>query len=120
MTRRTRKLATAATAAALLALAGGAGSATAADVGDVFFYSGTGQSGSRTPASLDDPGTCHNLAEPALSGLDYAVDYVNVYFNSDCRTGAPGTSSDLYYVLGSLHADDFPYPAVSYRVRPAS
>ncbi|GHJ35658.1 hypothetical protein [Streptomyces sp. TS71-3] len=123
MSIRTRQLAATAAAVAAVALsavAGGAGAASAADAGDIAFYTGAGQSGTAIPVDADSAGTCRNLPEPALSGLNYAVNDVEVYFNADCATGAPGSHSDLYYVLGSLHTGTFPYAAVSYRVLPAS
>ena len=87
---------------------------------NVAFYTGTQLSGDEIPATLDAPGTCRNLPAPALSGLNYAVNHVEVYYNADCRTGAPGASGDAYYVLGSLHTGNFPYAAASYRVLPAN
>ncbi|MEV7677758.1 hypothetical protein AB0O64_04240 [Streptomyces sp. NPDC088341] len=119
MTARTRKLAaTAATAAALVAVMGGAQPAAAAGHPEAAFYTGAGQSGTEILVDLADTGTCQNLSQPVLSGANLSAQDIDVYFNADCRTGAPGTTSDLFYRLGSLHLGNFGFPAVSYRVHP--
>ncbi|WP_329139836.1 hypothetical protein OG552_34560 [Streptomyces sp. NBC_01476] len=103
--------------AALLALGAGMQPASATALPPAAFYSGTNQSGTATPVDLGRAGVCETLSQPALSALNYSAQDIDVYFNPGCRTGAPGTSSDLHFVLGSLHAGNFPYAAVSYRVR---
>ncbi|MFF3754850.1 hypothetical protein ACFYYH_31140 [Streptomyces sp. NPDC002018] len=118
MTARTRKLAaTAATAAALVAVMGGAQPAAATGP-SAAFYTGAGQTGTKIPVDLSGTGTCQALPQPVLSATNLSAQDIDVYFNADCRTGAPGTTSDLYYRLGSLHNGDFGFPAVSYRVHP--
>ncbi len=113
--RRNAKAA-AAVCGAVVAACAGLAQPAAAQSSDVVFYTGTHQSGEAT--SVDVTSTaCHNLATPAASALNYATVDVDVFFNADCRAGAPGADGDLSFALSSLHLADFPYPAVSYRVR---
>ncbi|EME98819.1 hypothetical protein H340_19518 [Streptomyces mobaraensis NBRC 13819 = DSM 40847] len=104
--------------AALLLGAGLAQPASAADLPHApvaYFASGTDLTGRQAPVDITDP-ACRNLAEPALSAVNLTDADIQVYFNRDCRTGAPGRPGDLYDALGSLHWGNFPYPALSYRV----
>ncbi|MGW1127986.1 hypothetical protein [Streptomyces sp. NPDC002526] len=109
--------AAAAVCGAVLSVGAGLAQPAVAQSPGVVFYTGAHQTGEATPADLASTG-CHNLAAPSASALNYAAVDVDVFFNADCRTGAPGTDSDLGFALGSLHTADFPYQAVSYRVRP--
>ncbi|MFS8104872.1 hypothetical protein LFM09_48000 [Lentzea alba] len=79
------------------------------------FYSGSNLSGSKSPVDLAN-GECVNVA-PVRSGINISSADIEVFFNADCKTGLPGRSGDTYYVLGSLHQGNFPFAAVSYRVR---
>ncbi|GAA3633124.1 hypothetical protein C8D88_109130 [Lentzea atacamensis] len=79
------------------------------------FYSGTNLSGTKSPVDLAG-GECVNVA-PVRSGINISSADIEVFYNADCRTGLPGGSGDSYYVLGSLHQGNFPFAAVSYRVR---
>ncbi|MFE6778689.1 hypothetical protein [Streptomyces sp. NPDC057702] len=83
----------------------------------VTFYTGTHATGTAMAADLDTVGACHELPASARSFRSIAERGVEVYFNADCRPGAPGGSGDLTYVVGTLGTGDFPYAAVSYRVR---
>jgi hypothetical protein len=109
-------LAGAAAAASLLALASGA-PAGADELPGVHFYTGPDRTGTDIVADLGNPGVCHELPQSAASYLAIADKNVEVYFNPGCRPGAPGTSSDLSYLTGTFNSGNFPYPAVSYRVR---
>lgn len=121
MTHRFVKLsAGAATAAATALLLAGAGQANAADLPGVTFYTGAGQTGTAYSADLTPDGSCHELPTAALSFSAVSDTDVDVFFNADCATGAPGTSGDLYYRTGTLGQGDFPYAAVSYRVHTGS
>ncbi|MEV7119800.1 hypothetical protein [Kitasatospora griseola] len=66
--------------------------------------------------TVDTGAGCHNLPAAAKSAVNFTTANVTVYFNADCRTGAPGRTGDLAYGLGSLHWANFPYQALSYRV----
>lgn len=110
-------LAGAAAAASLLTLTAGT-PASADDLPGVLFYTGANSTGTEMAADLGDPGVCHQLPQSAASYLAISDKNVEVYFNPDCKTGAPGTSGDLYYVTGTLNSGNFPFLAVSYRVRP--
>ncbi|MEU1079658.1 hypothetical protein ABZ368_05315 [Streptomyces sp. NPDC005908] len=83
----------------------------------VTFYTGAQQGGVAMSADLDAVGVCRELPAPAVSYLAVSDRNVDVFFNPGCRTGAPGGTGDLGYRTGTLNAGDFPYPAVSYRVR---
>lgn len=82
------------------------------------FYTQAGYTGTEMPVDLGRTG-CVNLPEEALSGANLSAQDIEVYYNADCKTGAPGEDGDLYFALVSLHTVDFGrYPAVSYRVLP--
>jgi len=81
------------------------------------FYTGTNLTGTATSVDLSQVGVCKALSQPARSASDFSVQEIEVYFNPDCKTGTPGRASDISFVLGSLNLGNFPYPAVSYRVR---
>jgi hypothetical protein len=83
----------------------------------VSFFSGANGTGTETAVDLDAVGDCVELAQPARSAVNIAAVDVDVYFNAGCETGLPGRTGDTYFVLGSLHQANFPYAAVSYRVR---
>ncbi|MFC8537436.1 hypothetical protein ACFUJY_26465 [Streptomyces sp. NPDC057249] len=117
MSRNHRRYAAAAACGAVLAVGAGLAQPAAAQSPGVVFYTGAHQTGTATSVDLTSTG-CHNLAAPSASALNYAAVDVDVFFNADCRTGAPGDGGDLSFALGSLHTADFPYQAVSYRVRP--
>ncbi|MGW0791722.1 hypothetical protein ACWD04_26715 [Streptomyces sp. NPDC002911] len=104
---------------ATLALMISAAPAQAAPAGfpTATFYTGADQAGTAQEADLDAVGTCQTLAQPALSYTIVSDRDVDVFFNTDCRTGAPDTPGDLYYRTGTFNQGNFPYPAVSYRVR---
>ncbi|MFJ5991983.1 hypothetical protein [Lentzea sp. NPDC092896] len=78
-------------------------------------YSGSNLSGTKSAVDLAN-GECVNVA-PVRSGLNISSANIDVFFNANCAKGLPGQSGDTYYVLGSLHQGNFPFPAVSYRVR---
>jgi hypothetical protein len=109
-------------ATALLALGTGVQSASASSPApssfpSATFYTGTNLRGAATSVDLNQVGACKTLPQPARSAFNYSVQEIEVYFNPDCKTGTPGRASDIYFVLGSLMNGNFPYPAVSYRVR---
>ncbi|MGW6931142.1 hypothetical protein ACWGE0_13830 [Lentzea sp. NPDC054927] len=79
-------------------------------------YSGSNLSGTKSAVDLAN-GECVNLASPVRSGINISSANIDVFFNADCKKGLPGQSGDTYYVLGSLHQGNFPFGAVSYRVR---
>ncbi|MET8564055.1 hypothetical protein ABZV75_27085 [Streptomyces flaveolus] len=81
----------------------------------ISLYTGEGLTGTRTVVDLDDT-SCHNLSEPALSGVDVSDSDLYAYYDPDCRTGLPGSDGDSCYILGSLHTGEFSLPVVSYRV----
>jgi len=101
---------------ALLALGTGVQPASATTPSPAAFYTGTNQTGTATSVDLSQIGVCKTLSQPALSALNYSAQYIDVYFNSDCKTGTPGKVGDTYEILGSLMIGNFPYAAVSYRV----
>ncbi|MET9109491.1 hypothetical protein [Streptomyces zhihengii] len=103
--------------AALLALAPGAQAADTFPSGRLF--TGFGASGALMNIDYSAVGECRNLPAAARSYNVLAENDVDVFFNSDCRKGAPGKTGDLYYRVGTFNAGDFPWAAVSYRVRPA-
>lgn len=106
---------------ATLVLAGlGMQPAAAATQAEAAFYTGTNQTGTEIPVDVNAIGVCHNLSQPALSAANFVAEDIDVFFNPGCVTGAPGQQGGSYYVVGSLHTANFPYPAVSYRVRPIS
>jgi hypothetical protein len=108
---------------ALFALGTGvqSASATTASASTTFpsatFYTGTNLTGTPTSVDLSQVGVCKTLSRSARSAFNFSVKEIEVYFNPDCKTGTPGNPSDIYFVLGSLNLGNFPYPAVSYRVR---
>ncbi|GAA2679157.1 hypothetical protein [Streptomyces lunalinharesii] len=104
--------------AAALCLAG-AGQAQAAPLGSVTFYTGTDRTGTAVQLDLDKVGVCQELTTPARSFYAASNQAVDVFFNQDCVTGAPGQASDLYFRTGTLGQGNFPYAAVSYRIQPA-
>ncbi|MFI8008136.1 hypothetical protein [Streptomyces sp. NPDC086010] len=113
-----RTLPTAVTAAAaLLALAPGAQAADTLPSGRLF--TGKGAFGAVTNIDYSAVGVCRNLPARAWSFDVLAKNDVDVFFNADCRKGAPDKTGDLYYRTGTFGAGDFPWAAVSYRVRPA-
>ncbi|WP_327365851.1 hypothetical protein [Streptomyces sp. NBC_01217] len=101
--------------AAMLACTAAAQPAGAVTYPGVSFYAGVDQTGTEYPVDLTSTG-CRTLPQSARSATNLSATDVAVYFNPDCRTGAPGTTGDLYFVLGTLHTATFPYPALSYRV----
>ncbi|MEU6663037.1 hypothetical protein [Streptomyces sp. NPDC046821] len=107
-----------ATAAAALCLAG-ASQAQAAPLGSVTFYTGAGRTGTAVPLDLEKVGVCQELTTPARSFFAASNQAVDVFFNADCVTGAPGRTGDLYFRTGTLGQGNFPYLAVSYRIRSA-
>ncbi|MFC0598250.1 hypothetical protein [Streptomyces palmae] len=110
-------LVTSAAAAAALLTLGAAPQAGAADLPlGVTFYTGSDRTGTAMSADLDEVGVCQELSAPALSYLAISQRNVDVFFNPDCQTGAPGQSGDLYYRTGTFNGGDFPYPALSFRV----
>ncbi|MGC5341450.1 hypothetical protein ACPXCE_00915 [Streptomyces sp. DT24] len=119
MANRHKKWATivATTAAGgLLVLGTGAPSSAAVRPG-VTFYTGLHGTGTAVAADLAQVGVCQELSPSARSYFAATDRNVEVFFNADCRAGAPGESSDLVYVTGTLNSGDFPWTAVSYRVR---
>ncbi|SMD26348.1 hypothetical protein [Kibdelosporangium aridum] len=84
----------------------------------VSLYTGPDLTGTETPISLEITGECVNLSQPVKSGIDIAPVNLEIYFNADCVKGFPGQPGDIYFILGSLHAGNFPFPAMSYRVVP--
>ena len=109
---------------ALLALGTGVQSASASPSApaafafpSATFYTGTNLTGTATSVDLSQVGICTTLPQPARSAFNFSVQEIEVYFNPGCKTGTPGRPSDISFVLGSLNVGNFPYPAVSYRVR---
>ncbi|WP_275461127.1 hypothetical protein [Streptomyces noursei] len=105
-----------AAAAATLCLAG-AGQAQAAALGSVTFYTGADRTGTAVQLDLAKVGVCQELTAPARSFYAASNQSVDVFFNKDCTTGAPGQAGDLYFRTGTLGQGNFPYAAVSYRIR---
>lgn len=81
------------------------------------FYSGANGTGTETPVDIDNLGECVELPQPAGSAVNIAPVDIDVYFKPGCVTGLPGKTGDNYFILGSLHSGNFPFAAVSYRVR---
>jgi hypothetical protein len=81
------------------------------------FYTGTNLTGTATSVDLSQLGVCKTLSRSARSAFNFSVQEIEVYFNPGCKTGTPGNAGDISFVLGSLNLGNFPYPAVSYRVR---
>ncbi|WP_428957129.1 hypothetical protein [Streptomyces sp. cg35] len=107
----------AAIAAAVAALgAVGTAQAHAAAPGGVTFYTGSNRTGTAVAADLGQDGVCRELSAPARSFFAVSDKDVDVFFNADCRPGAPGQEGDLFYRTGTLGQGNFPYAAVSYRV----
>lgn len=75
----------------------------------ITLYSGANLSGAKTPVDLAN-GECVNLASPVRSGINISSADIDVFYRAAC-------SGESHYALGSLHQGDFPFPAVSYRVR---
>lgn len=73
------------------------------------FYSGSNLSGSKSPVDLANS-ECVNLASPVRSGVNISSADIDVFYGAGCE-------GEGHYVLGSLHQGNFPFPAVSYRVR---
>jgi hypothetical protein len=90
---------------------------TAADEPSAVFYTGLDLTGDASTVDLTQTGVCKTLPKPADSARNYSINDIEVFFNPNCQKGTPGSSSDIMYVLGSLHEGNLPYPAVSYRVR---
>ncbi|MFD3483276.1 hypothetical protein [Streptomyces sp. NPDC058665] len=112
--------AAAVTAGALLGLLAVAPSATAsAPAGEASFYTGAQQTGDKTAVDLEAVGVCQSLTRSALSAVNLSDRNIEVFFRPECETGTPAAAGDISYVLGSLHTGSFPFPALSYRVRPA-
>lgn len=103
-------------ASGLLVLGAAGGPASAGQLPGVTFYTGAHGTGTAISADLDTVGACHELPAGVHSFRSISERGVEVFFNSDCRPGAPGTTGDLRYVVGTLNTGDFPYTAVSYRV----
>jgi hypothetical protein len=114
---KTRRFAVAAGLCGVAMLTGAtlAQSAGAVASPGVSFYTGFSQNGTQEAADLTGS-ACKTLQQGALSAANLTGVDVAVYFNPDCRNGAPGTGGSLFYVLGSLQTANFPYKAVSYRV----
>ncbi|GAA2346008.1 hypothetical protein OKJ48_14525 [Streptomyces kunmingensis] len=108
---------TASAGAAALLVLGAAPQAGAAEWPGVTFYTGVDGTGTAIAIDTDQVGVCRELPAAAKSYTSVSERGVDVFFNPDCRTGAPGTNGDIHYVVGTLNTGDFPYPAVSYRVR---
>jgi hypothetical protein len=108
---------------ALLALGTGVQPASAATASapapfpSATFYTGTNLTGTATSVDLSQLGVCKTLPVSARSAFNFSAREIEVYFNPGCKTGTPGNTNDLSFVLGSLNLGNFPYPAVSYRVR---
>jgi len=115
---RHKRFAVAAAGVAFLASVAAAQPAAAATSSEAAFYTGANLTGTKTGVDVGAVGQCRNLARSAKSAVNIEAVDIAVYFNADCRVGAPGQGGDLYYVVGSLHTANFPYGAVSYRVRP--
>lgn len=111
------KFAVAAAGVVFLASAVAAQPAMAAGYPDAAFYTGGNLTGTEKVVDVGAVGQCFNLAQPAKSAVNVAAVDIDVFFNANCQTGAPGRSGDLRFALGSLHTANFPYAAVSYRVR---
>ncbi|MFJ5924681.1 hypothetical protein ACIQF6_18980 [Kitasatospora sp. NPDC092948] len=79
-----------------------------------YFTTGSDLTGAQF--AVDTAAGCHNLPAAANSAVNFTAADVTVYFNADCRTGAPGRAGDLAYGLGSLHWANLPYAGLSYRV----
>jgi hypothetical protein len=103
-------------AAGVLLVLGASPQAGAAELPGVTFYTGSDGTGTAGAANLDQVEVCQELPAKARSYTAVSNQNVDVFFNADCQTGAPGKSSDLYFVTGTLNSGNFPYPAVSYRV----
>lgn len=118
---RKKHLAGGAVAASAAVLVAGMGLAQPASATDLphapvaYFSAGQDLTGRQAPVDISNT-ACQNLAEPALSGVNFTTADIEVYFDRDCHTGLPGKPSDLAFGLGSLHWADFPYPALSYKV----
>ncbi|MFF9127836.1 hypothetical protein ACF09J_32005 [Streptomyces sp. NPDC014889] len=106
----------AAVAAAALCLAG-AGQAQAATLGSITFYTGATQTGTAIQLDLGKVDVCQELTTPVRSFFAASNQSVDVFFNEGCTTGAPGRAGDVYFRTGTLGQGDFPYTAVSYRIR---
>ncbi|MFQ6147113.1 hypothetical protein ACLMNJ_29290 [Streptomyces seoulensis] len=116
--RRTGRLLTGTAAVGALlsgAAAAGQPAAAASYPWGISLYTGVGETGVKTEVDLNDT-SCHNLSVPQLSVVDVSDSDLYAYFNADCRTGEPGKSGDTYWIVGSLHQGDSPFPIVSYRV----
>ncbi|GAA3164882.1 MULTISPECIES: hypothetical protein [Streptomyces] len=120
MTTNRRRLSRAAVASAAAALClAGASQAQAAPLGSATLYTGADRTGTAVPLDLAKTGVCQNLTTPVRSFSVASNQSVDVFFNKDCTTGAPGKPGDLYYRTGTLGQGNFPYEAVSYRINPA-
>ncbi|MFD4611688.1 hypothetical protein ACFWOT_27100 [Streptomyces sp. NPDC058440] len=113
--RRVSRVAVA-TAAAALCLAG-AGPAQAATLGSITFYTGADKTGTAVQLDLEKVDMCQELTTPVRSFFAASNQSVDVFFNKGCTTGAPGRTGDVYYRTGTLGQGNFPYDAVSYRIR---
>ncbi len=113
-----KKFAIAAAGAAVLATVVAAQPVAAAGTAQMAFYSGAYGTGTETIIDLDLSGQCHDLDTPAHSAINLSDATVEVYLDTDCRPGVPGTPrDDLYFVLQAHYSGVFAYPALSYRVR---
>ncbi|UBI35305.1 MULTISPECIES: hypothetical protein [Streptomyces] len=104
--------------AALLLGAGLAQPAAAVDFPHAevaYFAAGSDLTGRQAPVDITDT-TCHNLAEPARSAVNFTTADIKVYYNRDCRTGLPDRPNDWYFGLGTLSWANFSFPALSYQV----
>jgi len=79
------------------------------------FFAGSNFTGAQHSVDLSRP-ECVNLAAPAASAVNLSSQNIAVYFDADCKKGAPGADSDLWFSLSALHTANFPAPAVSYQV----
>ncbi|MFD3523911.1 hypothetical protein [Streptomyces sp. NPDC058653] len=124
MTPRTLRLsgtAAAVTAGALLGLLGVTPSAAAsAPTVEASFFTGAQQTGEETAVDLGAVGVCTSLPLSARSAVNLSAQDIDVFFRPGCETGTPAGPGDIHYVLGSLHTASFPFPALSYRVRPVA
>ena len=83
------------------------------------FYTGGDWTGTKMPVNMENVGECRTIPLPAYSLIFYTdqpVSGIDIFYNPDCQTGAPGTTGDLYTHFSSLNAGGFPYQAISYRV----
>ncbi|MEV0175533.1 hypothetical protein AB0I00_31025 [Streptomyces sp. NPDC050803] len=110
------KLRTAAAAVAMSAALIGFGTGSASATGwpplqeGAYLYSGTTGTGTVTKVDLDDFGTCHTLAQSALSvQIVSGSAALELYSGADCTSATP-------WRTGTLTQTDLPWAMLSYRV----